>query len=166
GDSIFTPAKVEGKKKAVKCIGSTKFEQFRTTGHGCNALFTNSGNSAEEFCDKTTDAVFSGVLKDERHNESSKNVFRSSDTKHSSCSECCKVIQSSPSKTEQHAFISTIKAEGQVNKLVESMVMANGDSETRSSSNKTSDRTCIDVERILHNESYRKPFQVKYYHKS
>ncbi|VDM12413.1 unnamed protein product [Wuchereria bancrofti] len=39
------------------------------------------------------------------------------------------------------------------------MVMANGDSETRSSSNKTSDRTCIDVERILHNESYRKPFQ-------
>uniref|UniRef100_A0A1I8EUX9 RGS domain-containing protein n=2 Tax=Wuchereria bancrofti TaxID=6293 RepID=A0A1I8EUX9_WUCBA len=159
GDSIFTPAKVEGKKKAVKCIGSTKFEQFRTTGHGCNALFTNSGNSAEEFCDKTTDAVFSGVLKDERHNESSKNVFRSSDTKHSSCSECCKVIQSSPSKTEQHAFISTIKAEGQVNKLVESMVMANGDSETRSSSNKTSDRTCIDVERILHNESYRKPFQ-------
>ncbi|VBB32829.1 unnamed protein product [Acanthocheilonema viteae] len=39
------------------------------------------------------------------------------------------------------------------------MVMANGSGEMRNSNNQTADRTCTDVERILHNESYRKPFQ-------
>ncbi|VDK80012.1 unnamed protein product [Litomosoides sigmodontis] len=39
------------------------------------------------------------------------------------------------------------------------MVMANGSGETRRNSSQAADRTCADVERILQNESYRKPFQ-------
>lgn len=60
------------------------------------------------------------------------------------------------------------KTEGEeINDPVESMVMANGSGDKRSRSgdshNQSTDRTCIsDVERILHNESYRKPFQVKF----
>ncbi|CAG9532876.1 unnamed protein product [Cercopithifilaria johnstoni] len=160
-DSIFTVAKVEEKKKGIKCIGSTNLEQFHTTRDGCSALFTNSGSyrSLEGFYSKAADTVFSGLLKDECRNGSLKNVFRSSDTNYSSCSECCKVIQSSSSETKHHAVISAIKTEEQINEVVESMVMANGSGKTRSSSNQTADRTCTDVERILHNESYRKPFQ-------
>uniref|UniRef100_A0A0R3S7H0 RGS domain-containing protein n=1 Tax=Elaeophora elaphi TaxID=1147741 RepID=A0A0R3S7H0_9BILA len=88
-----------------------------------------------------------------------RNIFRSSNANRPSCCECCKIVQSSSSETEQRAVISAIKAEEQVNEVVESMVMANGSGETRSSGNQTADRTCTDVERILQNESYRKPFQ-------
>uniref|UniRef100_A0A8R1XVF2 RGS domain-containing protein n=1 Tax=Onchocerca volvulus TaxID=6282 RepID=A0A8R1XVF2_ONCVO len=153
-DSIVTSAKIEGrKKKAVKCIGSTNLEQFHTTGHGSSALFTSSESN------KTADSVFSGLLKEEEcGNEPLENAFRSAGTNYSSCSECCKVIQSS-SDTEQHTVISAIRAEEQLNKLSESMVMANGSGETRSSGNQATDRTCTDVEKILHNELYRKPFQ-------
>lgn len=56
-----------------------------------------------------------------------------------------------------------IKTKEDTNEVLEFMVMANGSGETRTSTNQTTDRTCTDVERILHNESYRKPFQVKYY---
>ncbi|VDO39098.1 unnamed protein product [Onchocerca flexuosa] len=161
GDSIFTSAKVQGrKKKAAKCIGSRNLEQFHTTGHGSSALFTNS----ERFCNKAADSIFSGLLKEEECvNESLEHVFRSSDKNHCSFSECCKVIQPSSSETEQHAVISAkfkaIRAEEQLNDLTDSMVMANGSGETRSSGNQATDKTCIDVEKILHNELYRKPFQ-------
>uniref|UniRef100_A0A1I7VGZ5 RGS domain-containing protein n=1 Tax=Loa loa TaxID=7209 RepID=A0A1I7VGZ5_LOALO len=155
GDSICTPAKLERREKAVRCTGSTNLEQLRTTGYGCNTLFTNSGNyTSEGFGSEAGGTVFSGLLKDECRNGSLENVFRSSDTNCSPCSECCEIIQSFPSKREQHAVIPAIRAEGQVNELLESMVMANG-----SSSNQTTDRTCTDVEKILHNELYRKPFQ-------
>ncbi|MCP9266189.1 Regulator of G protein signaling domain protein [Dirofilaria immitis] len=156
GSSIITSTKVkERKKKAIRCIGSTNLEQFHTFGYGTNSVFTNSG-----FCNKDADNVLNDLLKDEEYGSGTfENVFRSSDINYSACSECCKVIQPTSSETEQHTVISAIHADEQLDKLVESMVMANGGSEARSSSNQTVDRTCIDVEKILHNELYRRPFQ-------
>ncbi|KAM3726623.1 Regulator of G-protein signaling rgs-6 [Dirofilaria immitis] len=162
GSSIITSTKVkERKKKAIRCIGSTNLEQFHTFGYGTNSVFTNSGYcSSEGFCNKDADNVLNDLLKDEEYGSGTfENVFRSSDINYSACSECCKVIQPTSSETEQHTVISAIHADEQLDKLVESMVMANGGSEARSSSNQTVDRTCIDVEKILHNELYRRPFQ-------